>query len=107
MIFIETSVFTRRVIKILSDEEYRELQSRLIENPKAGSVVQGSGGLRKIRWAGSGRGKRGGSRTIYYWAVAKQQILMLMIFAKNEMDDLSAEQRKILKKIVESEYNER
>jgi len=107
MIFIETSVFTRRVMKILSDEEYRELQSQLIENPKAGSIIQGSGGLRKIRWRSSGRGKRGGSRTIYYWAVAKQQIIMLMIFAKNEKDDLSTEQRKILKKIVESEYNER
>ena len=107
MIFIETSVFTRRVMKILSDEEYRELQSLLIENPKAGPIIQGSGGLRKIRWSSSGRGKRGGSRTIYYWAVAKQQIIMLMIFAKNEKDDLSAEQRKILKKIVESEYNER
>jgi len=107
MIFIETSVFARRVMKILSDEEYRELQSQLIENPKAGSIIQGSGGLRKIRWRSSGRGKRGGSRTIYYWAVAKQQIIMLMIFAKNEKDDLSTEQRKILKKIVESEYNER
>jgi mRNA-degrading endonuclease RelE of RelBE toxin-antitoxin system len=107
MIFIETSFFTRRIIDLLSDDEYRELQSSLVENPKKGLVIPATGGLRKIRWSGSGHGKRGGSRIIYYWATTKQQILMLFIYAKNEKDDLSPEQRKSLKQIVEKEYHER
>jgi hypothetical protein len=67
-------------------------------------VIPGSGGLRKVRWALSGRGKRGGVRIIYYWAVEQQQLLMLFVFAKNERDDLSSEQLKILRTIVEDKY---
>ena len=67
-------------------------------------VIPGSGGLRKIRWASSGRGKRGGVRIIYYWAVELEQLLMLFVFAKNERDDLTPDQLKILKTIVEDEY---
>jgi mRNA-degrading endonuclease RelE of RelBE toxin-antitoxin system len=107
MVIIETSVFTRRVIELLPDEEYRELQSTLVEHPERGAIIPRSGGLRKIRWGGSGRGKRGGSRIIYYWATAKGQILMLFIYAKNEMDDLAPNQCKILRQIVEKEYHER
>jgi mRNA-degrading endonuclease RelE of RelBE toxin-antitoxin system len=105
MVIIETSVFTRRVTSLLTDVEYGELQSTLVENPGMGSVIPGSGGLRKIRWSGSGRGKRGGLRIIYYWATARQQILMLFIFAKNEQDDLTPDQRKMLKQVVEMEYH--
>lgn len=106
MVIIETSVFTRRVTKLLTEDEYREFQSFLIENPEKGAIIPGSGGLRKIRWSGSGRGKRGGSRIIYYWATIKVQILMLFIYAKNERDNLTSEQLKALSKIVEREYNE-
>ncbi len=67
-------------------------------------MIKGSGGLRKIRWAIKGRGKRGGVRVINYWAVAQEQLLMLLMYAKNERDDLSPDQLKILKKIVEDEY---
>lgn len=107
MEIIETSVFTRRITELLSDDEYRELQSFLVENPVKGTVIPGSGGLRKIRWSGSGHGKRGGSRTIYYWATSRQQLLMLFIYAKNERDDLTPEQRKVLRQIVEKEYHGR
>ena len=64
MEIIETSIFTRRVSELLSNEAYRELQSELVIRPAAGAVIAGSGGLRKLRWAGSGRGKRGGVRVI-------------------------------------------
>jgi hypothetical protein len=64
----------------------------------------GSGGLRKIRWAKEGRGKRGGVRVIYYWAVSSEQILMLFMYPKGEQDDLTPAQIKMLRQIVEEEY---
>jgi hypothetical protein len=67
-------------------------------------VIVGSGGLRKMRWTKEGRGKRGGIRIIYYWAVAAEQILMLFMYSKGERDNLTAAQIKILKQIVEEEY---
>jgi len=104
VIIIETSIFTRQVLTLLSEEEYRKLQLALILRPNLGVVIPGSGGLRKARWALQDRGKRGGVRTIYYWAVAQDQILMLMIYAKNEQDDLTPDQLKILRRIIEEEY---
>jgi hypothetical protein len=101
---IETSVFTRQVQNLLTDEEYRQLQLALVDNPEMGVIIQGSGGLRKIRWAISGRGKRGGVRTIYYWAVKKDQILLLLMYAKNEQDNLTQDQLKVLRGIIEKEY---
>lgn len=104
MDIIETSVFTRQVQNLLTDEEYRQLQLAMVDNPEMGVIIQGSGGLRKIRWAISGRGKRGGVRTIYYWAVKKDQILMLLMYAKNEQDNLTQDQLKVLRGIIEKEY---
>ena len=104
MIFLETSIFTRRVTRILPDNEYRQLQAVLVDRPDAGAIIPGSGGIRKIRWSASGRGKRGGARVIYYWATEQERILMLFIYAKNESDDLSADQLKTLKHLVEKEY---
>ncbi|MCB2262762.1 MAG: type II toxin-antitoxin system RelE/ParE family toxin, partial [Candidatus Thiosymbion ectosymbiont of Robbea hypermnestra] len=66
-------------------------------------IIQGSGGIRKIRWNGSGRGKRGGSRIIYYWAVHKDIIYMLFAYAKYEHSDLTKEQLSTLRKLVEKE----
>ena len=104
MVIIETSVFTRRVTALLSDDEYRELQATLVERPKAGPVIPGSGGIRKLRWSASGRGKRGGARVIYYWATEQEHLLMLFIYVKNESDDLTQDQIKTLRHIVEREY---
>lgn len=104
MVIIETSTFTRQVQSLLSDEEYYQLQMALVLNPGLGSIIQGSGGLRKLRWSLGGRGKRGGIRTIYYWAVLEDQILMLFMYAKNEKDDLTPDQLKLLRRIVEEEY---
>jgi hypothetical protein len=67
-------------------------------------IISQSGGLRKIRWSRAGRGKRGGVRAIYYWIVAKDQILMLFLYSKNEKDDLTSTQLKVLREIVEKEF---
>jgi hypothetical protein len=104
MLIIETSVFTRQVQKLLTEDEYQGLQLALVERPDMGAIMVGSGGLRKVRWSISGRGKRGGVRVIYYWAVEQSRLLMLLIYPKSERDNLSHEQLQMLKKIIEAEY---
>jgi hypothetical protein len=89
---------------LLTHEEYQELQTALVNRPDAGPVIVGSGGLRKVRWALRGKGKRGGLRVIYYWAVVQEQLLMLLIYPKSEQDDLTPAQLRTLRKIVEEEY---
>jgi mRNA-degrading endonuclease RelE of RelBE toxin-antitoxin system len=100
MKFLEFGTFTRRVYELLDDEEYRAMQNVLLENPNAGVVVPGTGGVRKLRWAGSGRGKRGGLRVIYYVATSEQTFLMIHIYAKGEQEDLTPEQKRALKTSV-------
>ena len=104
MLVVETPVFTRRVLKLLTDDDYRLLQHELVARPDVGNIIRGSGGLRKVRWAATGRGKRGGVRVIYHWAVDREIILMLLIYGKNEQDDLTAEQLRVLKGLVEEEF---
>lgn len=104
MVIVETSIFSRQVQELLSDDEYRQLQLALVLHPDLGAVIPGSGGLRKARWAIQGRGKRSGVRVIYYWAVVNDKILLLFIYAKNEQDDLTPDQLKVLRKIIEEEY---
>jgi hypothetical protein len=101
VVFVETPTFTKRVLQLLDDDEYSALQLHLANQPAAGKVIPGSGGLRKIRWAGSGRGKRGGLRVIYFWWIARSRISMLLVYPKNEQDDLSADQVKLLRKALE------
>jgi mRNA-degrading endonuclease RelE of RelBE toxin-antitoxin system len=104
MVIVETSIFTRLVRELLSDDEYRHLQGSLVDYPDRGALIRGAGGLRKIRWAAKGVGKRGGVRVIYYWATAQDRILMLYIYSKNEADDLTPTQVRTLRQIVEEEY---
>ncbi|OGU58377.1 MAG: hypothetical protein A2V66_10580 [Ignavibacteria bacterium RBG_13_36_8] len=104
MKIIETSVFTKKLKTLLSDEDYRLLQNEIILNPGKGRIIRGSKGLRKIRWSIPGKGKSGGVRVIYYWVKTKGIILMLLIYSKNEQDDLSGEQLKMLKSLVEKEF---
>ena len=104
MEIVETTVFTRRVLKLLDAEEYRLLQQALAVRPDLGNIIPGSGGIRKIRWRTRLRGKRGGVRVIYYWAVTQETILMLFIYGKNERADLTPAQISMLRKIVEEEY---
>lgn len=77
------------------------MQFRLCEFPDAGDLIKGSGGLRKIRRAAKGKGKRGGSRVIYYLAVAKEVFYMLDIYTKNEKEDLSHPEIRRLRSVAE------
>ena len=104
MVIIETSIFTRQVQALLDDDEYRRLQTALVIHPDIGDRIPGGAGLRKMRWGAQGRGKRGGIRVIYYWAVRQDCILMLLMYSKNEMDTLTPEQVKVLRRIIEEEY---
>ncbi|NWA27704.1 type II toxin-antitoxin system RelE/ParE family toxin [Pseudomonas gingeri] len=101
MIFIETPVFTRRVRELLDDDTYASFQKSLVLAPSSGDVIEGTGGIRKIRVAAKGHGKRGGARVIYYHFVSVSQIALLMIYPKNEQQELAADQRKALKAIIE------
>ncbi|HEJ7051557.1 type II toxin-antitoxin system RelE/ParE family toxin [Serratia marcescens] len=101
MIFIETPIFTEDVLTLLSDEEYREFQLYLAENPTAGDVIKETGGLRKVRWASGGKGKRGGVRVIYYHKLSESQIRLLVIYKKGIKDDLSADERRALRALNE------
>lgn len=104
MEILETSIFTRQVTALLSQEEYRLLQLHLVSRPEAGTVIKGSGGLRKVRWSVGGRGKRGGVRIIYYLARPRDRILLLLMYSKTAHDDLTPDQVKVLRGIVEKEY---
>ena len=101
--FIETPLFTKIVEKYLSDDEYSELQKFLNNDPEAGKLVKGSGGVRKLRWAIQGQGKRGGLRIIYYFRGSQGQIWLLTLYSKNMKETIPAH---ILKKIKEAIENE-
>ena len=102
MQFIETSIFTKQIIDLLDDSDYRELQTALALHPNSGDVIRGGGGLRKIRWTAQGRGKRGGIRVIYY-KIEDNEIYMLFAYPKNKQEDLTTEQLKVLRTIVAEE----
>ena len=100
MEIIETPVFTKRILEFLTDDEYRELQWTLITNPMVGSVIPGGRGLRKLRWAVSGGGKRGGLRIIYYWFAEEEKIYMMISYKKSQQENLTKEQLRILNDYV-------
>ncbi len=100
--FTETPRFTKRASKLIDDDEMGGLQWYLNSRPEVGSVIRNSGGMRKMRWSSSGHGKRGGSRIIYYFALAHDKILLLDIYAKNEKADLSRAEIAYLKTELDS-----
>ena len=101
--FIETPFFTKALEHYLDDDEYAKLQQHLNEHPEAGAVVPGSGGVRKLRWAVAGRGKRGGLRVIYYLRSARGEIWMLTLYAKNVREDIPAHLLKQMKETIDDE----
>ncbi len=100
MQLIETRTFTRQVLAVLSDEEYRELQLALLLRPDAGDLIPGAGGLRKLRWRLRGRGKRGGARLIYYWEREPGRIFLLFLYPKNVRSNLTPAEARALRKLI-------
>ena len=104
MRFFETPVFTRAILELLDDEDYQCLQLALLYRPERGSMIRGSGGLRKLRWGVPGQGKRGGLRVIYFWDEASETCYLLYAYRKNEQEDLTAQQLRVLRRLVEEEF---
>ena len=102
MEFIETSLFTRFLPTYLDDEGYRFLQAHLVENPQAGKVISGTGGIRKLRWRDQrrGKGKRGGLRLIYYYLMEGDQVWLITLYDKDEADDLGIDEKKAYARLV-------
>jgi len=96
--FVETELFPSLIPQSLTDDEYSALQPELATRPDAGQVIPGSGGVRKLRWAAEGRGKRGGISIIYYLRSSENEMWMLTVYAKNEAASIPGH---ILKKIKE------
>jgi hypothetical protein len=103
---IETPTRTRQITALLGGENYGAFQSRLAANPGLGARIKGGGGIRKIRVAVGSRGRRGGARVIYYWAVRKDVILLLFAYPKNVLADLNPKQVVQLAKVVKEELRD-
>ena len=104
MKFLETHVFTRAVVQLLDEEEYRSLQLALLLRPGLGSVIRRSGGLRKVRWSMRGRGNSAGMRVIYFWDEPTETFYLLYAYPKNEQQDLTEQQLRVLRRLVREEF---
>lgn len=96
----ETPTFTRQARKLFSEQERRELIDYLAANPLAGDEIPGAGGVRKLRFAASGRGKRGGARVIYFYGGDRIPIYLLLVYAKSDRIDLNPGERRAVAAIV-------
>lgn len=100
---IETPVYANKVERILTDDEREAFASYIARHPNTGSVVRGSGGVRKVRWSRSGAGKSGGARVIYFNRLANGQIWLLTIYAKSDRSTIPAHELRMIKEAIESE----
>lgn len=109
MEFFEAPAFTRYLSEYLDDEGYRRLQHELERKPKAGDLISGTGGFRKVRWGDTrrGKGRRGGLRVIYYHFSAEHQVWLMTLYGKNEAVDLTPREKKALKTAIERECEAR
>ena len=109
LVFVETAVFTKRIARLGLEHALRGLQLELLENPTAGDLDPGTGGLRKVRMADPtrGKGKRGGARVHYLWLPHRGMIYLLFAYSKDEDDTLSAQQKRALRAVVEGIKKER
>ncbi|WP_428347197.1 type II toxin-antitoxin system RelE/ParE family toxin [Moraxella nonliquefaciens] len=98
--FAETSLFTKQIIDLMDDEEYRLLQTNLMKNPHQGDIVRGTGGVRKTRWSIDGKGKSGGSRIIYFFVDDAGIFFMLLAYPKSKQTTLSADEKKEMLKLT-------
>jgi hypothetical protein len=104
-VFVELPAFERYRSDYLDDDAFRGLQNALMKDPTAGDLIEGTGGLRKVRHADPrrGKGKRGGLRIIYYWWESGRQFWLFTIYDKDEIDDLTPKERKSLKERIKLE----
>lgn len=100
--FVETTAFTKRLLALGLEESLRDLQLALLDNPEAGDVEPGTGGLRKVRLGdpARGKGKRGGARVHYLWLAHRSAIYLLYVYSKNEASTLTGEQKRHLREVV-------
>ncbi len=108
-VFVELPAFERRRADYLDDDAFRRLENLLMKHPEAGDPIPDTGGLRKLRFADArrGKGKRGGLRVIYYWWNAGFQFWLFTLYDKDEMADLTAQQRGALKGMIKAELEAR
>jgi hypothetical protein len=100
---IETPVYSRRAEGLLSDDEREEFAVFISKSPTVGSVVRGTGGVRKVRWARAGSGKSGGVRVVYYNQLSQEEMWLLTLYAKNERATIPAHELKLIKEAIERE----
>ena len=101
-VFIESPIFSKLIANYLDDDEYSHLQRNLLKSPRAGNLIRGSGGVRKVRWASRGKGKRGGIRVIYY-VPDGDSIWMLTVYSKGEADTIPGPVLKQIKEAMEDD----
>lgn len=108
-LFVELPAFAKYRADYLDDEGFRGLQQSMLKHPEAGDVIEGTGGLRKLRHGDPrrGKGKRGGLRVIYYWWDGGRQFWLFTLYDKDEMEDLSADEKKLLKAMLKAELEAR
>jgi len=108
-VFVELPAFERYRSDYLDDDGFLALQNLLMTRPETGDLIQDTGGLRKLRFADvrRGKGKRGGLRVIYYWWTSGLQFWLFTLYDKDEMSDLTAQQRKTLKAMIKAELEAR
>ncbi len=102
-----TPSYEKAICRLLSEDARREMEAAIAAAPVAAPIIRGTGGVRKIRWAGSGRGKRGGIRVIYFWLANPDSVFMLGAYAKTKRTDLSAADKKALSRLVATIKQER
>jgi hypothetical protein len=104
-LIVEAPAFSRYREQYLDDEGFRELQQALVANPEEGDLIPGAGGIRKLRWRDSrrGKGKRGGLRIIYYCFLSDEEIWLLTLYGKDEAVDLKKDEKAQLRKALEAE----
>lgn len=105
MLFIETSIFTKQIKELVSDEEYRQLQQDLLVQPDKGDLIKNGGGIRKVRCAQGNKGKSGGIRVIYYWVTEDDQIFFLVAYPKSVKDNLTDKETSILRQLVKEQFH--
>jgi hypothetical protein len=96
----ETPLFARQADAVWDEAEREAFVSFIARNPKAGDVIPDTGGVRKIRWARAGAGKRGGARVIYFYHDARRPLYLLMVYAKSRQEDLTTEQKQAVRKLA-------